>query len=138
MIFHTCNLTPLEANLTAVAWRAKKSWSSGTEVCHTFSVAHRELRSFLMDYEEFPRNFVVGAHPACTSGRSIPPRVHTRLLGQILWLMPTQRAHQSWWFSLSRKYLIQTYCLLKITASKQYVDMVCVLCKAKRCDRVKN
>ena len=29
--FHTCSLMVLEPKLTAVAWRAQKSWSSGVE-----------------------------------------------------------------------------------------------------------
>ena len=29
--FHTCSLTALKPRLTAVAWRAQKSWSSGAE-----------------------------------------------------------------------------------------------------------
>ena len=32
LTFHTCGLTPLEPNLTAVGWRAKNIWSSGVEV----------------------------------------------------------------------------------------------------------
>ena len=31
LTFHTCSLTTLEPKLTAVAWRAQKSWSSGAE-----------------------------------------------------------------------------------------------------------
>jgi len=63
LTFYTCSLTPLEPNLTAVAWRAKKSWNSGAEVCRTFSVAHRELQSFLMARKEFPQIF--GARRCC-------------------------------------------------------------------------
>ena len=29
--FHACSLTALEPKLTAVAWRAQKSWSSSAE-----------------------------------------------------------------------------------------------------------
>jgi hypothetical protein len=52
LTFHTCSLTPLEPNLTVVAWRAKKVWSSGAEVHQTFSVAQKELRTFIMAYTE--------------------------------------------------------------------------------------
>ena len=51
--FHPCSLTPLEPNLTAAAWRAKKVWSSGAEVHQTFLVAQKELRSFIMTHKEF-------------------------------------------------------------------------------------
>ena len=30
--FHTCGLTPLEPNLTTLAWRAKNFWSNGVGV----------------------------------------------------------------------------------------------------------
>jgi len=48
-------LTALEPKLTAVAWRAQKSWSSGAEDRWTFSGTHRALRSFLTAHREFPQ-----------------------------------------------------------------------------------
>ena len=50
--FHTCSLTALEPKLTEVAWRARKSWSSGAEDRWTFSETHRALRSFLIAHRE--------------------------------------------------------------------------------------
>ena len=52
--FHTCSLRALEPKLTAVAWRAQKSWSSSAEDRWTFSGTHQALRSFLMAHKESP------------------------------------------------------------------------------------
>ena len=50
--FHTCSLTALAPKLTEVAWRTRKSWSSGAEDRWIFSGAHRGLRSFIMAHRE--------------------------------------------------------------------------------------
>ena len=50
--FHTCSLAALEPKLTEVAWRTRKSWSSGAEDRWIFSEAHRGLRSFIMAHRE--------------------------------------------------------------------------------------
>ena len=45
LTFHTCSLTPLEPNLTAVAWR-KKNWSSDIKDHWTFLGTYRGFWSF--------------------------------------------------------------------------------------------
>ena len=52
LTFHTYSLTALEPKLAEVAWRTRKSWSSGAEDRWIFLGAHRGLRSFIMAHRE--------------------------------------------------------------------------------------
>jgi hypothetical protein len=45
--FHTCSLTPLESNMTAVAWRAKKKLEQWRWSPPNFFSTHKKLRSFM-------------------------------------------------------------------------------------------